>query len=226
VPTLLRAIFEKPTFAGHYKAFSDIPNPTGFDRKFAIERLDGAIKKPRVHCDSLLAILVSTIRPAMVLDFGGCIARGYREILAMSDYTPGYYLVEKPDVCAVIEYPIHVKPYIPEKIRLPCIVNVASSLQYVVNWKVTLLAIVRLRPSHIIIANTPVSNEATYVRCQINGRNRRIPCWVFNNKELIGAMGELGHKMVYSRVHPEKYKHKDAPAVSWYASMIFEPDSI
>lgn len=226
VGTRYRAIYEPATFVGHYHSLTDVPKPTTFDKAFVEERLPGALQKPTLQSTNPLAILVATTQPNTVIDFGGSLKQGWREILGMSSFYPNYVLVELPEICRVASK-VCVTGFsttqIPTDIPKPCIVNVASSLQYVLNWHHTLRDLTALKPTHFIIANTPVSDEVTYARCQVNGRRRRLPCWVFSYCELQETMRVNGYKQVYNRIHPENYKHTGALSPSWYATMIFTP---
>jgi putative methyltransferase (TIGR04325 family) len=64
------------------------------------------------------------------------------------------------------------------------VVYFGSSLQYFEDYRKTLLLTLASSPQIVLIADTPVGNLETFVTCQVNMKNRKIPRWVFSISEI------------------------------------------
>ncbi len=227
---VLNRVLGRYDFEGAYKYFAEIANQTNHNNhEFAKAAVDRRLKNwPGEWAIDLLPTLVSSYTDMTVIDVGGGAATGLAQMARSIQGTPRlrYILVETPAMCAEIKrvgIDFTVSESIPSVARTPNIVNAASVLQYIDNWQGCLAEFVRLRPEAIIISNTPVSDRGTYVRCQVNGRGRRIPAWCFNREELKNEMATLGYEQRYYIEHNQSLRHKNAPGPSTQASMIFYP---
>ena len=219
-------------FEGHYKSFLAVSNPTSHDNaEFANAAVDARLRNwPGSYAIDLLPLMVSDYTDVTVVDVGGGAVTGLAQIVSsvISTGRVHYILVETPHMCAAVErlkakidIEFTISEAMPSSVRQPSIVNAASVLQYIDNWQGALEDFARLKPEAIIISNTPMSDVPTYVRCQTNGRDRRIPAWCFHREDLTREMARLGYQRRYYIEHDHKLRHKDAPGPSVQASMIF-----
>ncbi len=232
----VRAVINKALgrydFEGCYKSFSDIASPTNHDNaEFANAAVDARLRNwPGTYAIDLLPLVVADYTDVTVVDVGGGAATGLSQIASSLNGTIRlrYVLVETRAMCLAvtrIPQPIICSTVIPDKAKPPIIINAASVLQYIPCWQAWLGAFTRLKPEAIIVSNTPVSEQPTYARCQVNGRNRRIPAWCFNRTELDAEFAALGYRRGYYIEHNQSLRHKNAPAPSAQASMIYYPAS-
>jgi len=99
------------------------------------------------------------------------------------------------------------------------VVYFGSSLQYFENYKKTLLQTLESSPQIVFIADTPVGDLATFVTCQVNMKNRKIPRWVFSFSEIIEIFKGEEYELIaidsvdwHSNIHnfsnfPKAYHH-------------------
>jgi putative methyltransferase (TIGR04325 family) len=219
-------------FEGEYKTFAAVPNPTSHDNaEFAEARVRERLRNwPGPYAIDLLPLVVADYTDVTVVDVGGGAATGLSQIASSltSTIRLRYILVETAAMCAAVKrlkakIEFVATEEMPSSVHKPNIVNAASVLQYIDNWHGALEDFVRLKPEAIIISNTPISDLPTYARCQVNGKNRRIPAWCFNRKELVGQLTALGYQQKYYLEHHQSLRHKNAPGPSTQASFIFYP---
>ena len=70
------------------------------------------------------------------------------------------------------------------------------------------------------MAWTPFGDTATYARQQLNIPHKRVANWVFNRRDFISALNDLGYRLVFCVDHDLPITHKNAPAPSVMASMV------
>jgi len=191
---------------------------------------------------SLLPLTVSHLigEPVTVIDFGAGPAVGLIDILAqvrgLDLATFRYILVETPALCRAIEKPlreilmhrhgssdfVEILDSIPSVMRASrSIISAGSALQYISDYRATLSRLLALVPDHLIISQTPVSDHPTYARQQLNVPRATIASWVFNRRDLIADVETLGYRLVFAADHDLPLTHKNAPAPSVMASMVF-----
>ncbi len=234
---LIKRLRQPYDFEGCYKTFGHIANPTSHDNaEFANAAVDARLRNwPGHYAIDLLPLVVADYTDVTVVDVGGGACTGLSQIASSLNGTIRlrYTLVETPAMVAASKrlLPLLVKfqafeltTMLPSSARRPAIINAASVLQYIDNWHDCLVDFGRLKPEAIIISNTPVSEQPTYARCQINGRNRRIPAWCFNRQELDIELAAIGYRRGYYIQHHQSLHHKNAPGPAVQASMIYYPN--
>jgi putative methyltransferase (TIGR04325 family) len=227
-------------FEGPYPTLTDVPRPAGrySDADLAaqaIERGVARFMRPQRPLDdhagrAILPLVVSLIRPATVIDFGGDVCVGLSCIKA---YCPpdvvdalSYVLIETPVMCAALRGRIASVTIAedipaPDKVASPVVVNASSSLQYVNDWRKTLKRLASLKPAVFIVSLTPFTDESTYALQQTNSPHQRLSCWVFNRAELVAAMAQLDYRQAFTVEHDLPVTHKGAPGPAVFGSIVF-----
>ena len=232
-----RALLGRYDFEGHYKSFAEISNPTTHDDvAFAGAAVEARLRNwPGPYALDILPIVLAGFRDCTVVDVGGGACTGLSQIATslVSPIRLRYVLVETPAMCKTVRFKLlpHIgidadcTAIMPKEVKRPCIINVASVLQYIDNWRDCLIDFTLLKPEAIIISNTPVwamqLSFPTYARVQINGKGRRIPAWCFDRDEIERNLP--GYKLTYYIEERQHLRHKHAPGLSVQASMIFHP---
>jgi putative methyltransferase (TIGR04325 family) len=228
-------------FEGPYPTLTDVPLPAArySDAELAAQAVERGVARfmcPQPPVDdhagrTFLPLVVSLIRPATVIDFGGDVCVGLSRIKAHCP--PGvvsglsYVLIETPAMCEALRGRIAgvtVTDDIPtpDQVTHPLVVNASSSLQYVNDWRGTLKRLAALKPQAFIISLTSFTDEPTYALRQTNSPHRRLASWVFNRAELIAAMAQSGYRQVFTVEHdlPVTYKGVIGPRV--FRSIVFQ----
>ena len=99
------------------------------------------------------------------------------------------------------------------------VVYFGSSLQYFQDYKKTLTQVLANSPQMVCIADTPVGEIETFVTCQVNMKNRKIPRWVFSLSEINEIFNGAKYELInttkvdwHNDIHnfsnfPEEYHH-------------------
>jgi putative methyltransferase (TIGR04325 family) len=176
-----------------------------------------------------------------VLDFGGGPCVGLRLIadhvrsLDLSDFT--YWLVETPALCRAVKRRIApvllarfgsasfvtVAEDIPAAIPRPLLVSASSAIQYMSDYRGTIVRLAALSPFCFIVSLTPFTDGPTYARQQLNIPQKRLATWVFNRSEFISEMEQLGYFLSFTVDHELPVTYGNAPGSSSFASMVFRP---
>jgi putative methyltransferase (TIGR04325 family) len=178
----------------------------------------------------LLPTIVSQLgTPLTVLDFGGGPARG---LISIIDHVRGidmsllrYVIVETPAQCRAFEQhkvAIEIRSDIPEVLPTPLVVNAASVFQYIPDWRRAIAQLAHLKPTFFGVSQTPVSDQPTYARLQLNIPGKRIAQWVFKRSEFTGVMSSLGYELKFTADHDLPITHARAPSPSQMTSMVFQ----
>jgi putative methyltransferase (TIGR04325 family) len=210
-----------------------------------LEGLQNAgIPKERIHRTGrhlLLPLAISQFveGPITVLDVGGGGCLGLTEIL---DHVPNlnlttfrYINVDTSAMCRFMREPVEtilkskfgtssfvtMTDEIPNSLDAPLIINAASSLEYVSDYRALLLRLGRLAPEVLILSFTPMSDRPTYA-CQQRLQNHLLACRVFNRTELISDMEHLGFRIGFTVDHAlPPLTFKDTPGPFSLVSIMF-----
>lgn len=99
------------------------------------------------------------------------------------------------------------------------VVYFGSSLQYFEDYKSTLERALRNSPKIVFISDTPLGHLKSFVTCQVNMKDRKIPRWIFSFSEIDSVFRSNGYELVsrnhvkwHSAIHnfsnfPEEYHH-------------------
>jgi len=85
---------------------------------------------------------------------------------------------------------------VPEDVN-PDIINIASAMQYLVDYKGAFLNLAGMNPKYILLTNTLMSSEDTYATTQVNIKDVVIPAWIFNLEEIRNIMLSAGYVCVF-----------------------------
>ena len=83
----------------------------------------------------------------------------------------------------------------------PKIVYFGSSLQYFSDYKSILLDAISYAPEFIIISDTPMGKIDSFVCAQVNMPEIVIPCWIFNQDEILSTFQVGGYNLVYNSLN-------------------------
>jgi putative methyltransferase (TIGR04325 family) len=206
---------------GVYKEFKDVPaGDEVFDGERwlksqtdavaeAVARLDtGGTVSPVVgYGESLLPLLAALIRAGSakvsILDLGGGVGLTYVEVIGALVDRGGveYHIVEREGVCKAgrgifkDDARIRFHSSLPEEVK-PDVVHIGSALQYIEDWRGLLWKLASYRPGYILFTQLPAGDIETFATAQ-NYYGSKIPCWMFNIKEIIGALKEEGFDLSF-----------------------------
>lgn len=230
------------TFEGSYSSIEEVPaQPFSYnDSDIAVDTAISATRGLRNaghpepfsddRCRLLLPTIVSQLgTPLTVLDFGGGPARG---LISIIDHVRGidmsllrYVVVETPEQCRAFEqHKIAIEVYhdIPDALPTPLVINAASVFQYIPDWRQTIARLAHLKPKSFVVSQTPVSDQPTYARLQLNIPGKRIAQWVFRRSEFTDVMSSLGYELTFTADHDLPITHAKAPGPSQMTSMVFQ----
>jgi putative methyltransferase (TIGR04325 family) len=211
------------------------------------ERLLEAVGTPKDVIDKsgnlILPMFASNFidQKLTVLDFGGGPALG---LFSLLNHVPGlnlakltYFIVETRAVCrafrasikptivnklgAVVH--IDVAEDIPAATGSPLIVNAASVIHLIADYRQALSRLAALAPEIFIVSQTPMSEQPTYARQQLNIPRKKVAQWVFNRADFLSEMKRLGYVAIFAIDHDLPVTHKNAPGPSTVTSMVFRP---
>jgi putative methyltransferase (TIGR04325 family) len=240
------------TFEGCYQTLADVPCGEGrYDDEALAEAIANSLEQLRTpdphpifdsEGRSILPVIVGQLRrPAIaVLDFGGGPCRGLRLI---ADHVPAldlgrfsYTLIETSALCRAIKRRIDpilmerfktvsfvkISDVIPPTVEGNIIVNASSVIQYISDWRTTVIALAALSPEYFIVGLTPFTDAPTYARQQLNIPHRRIATWVFNRQEFLSVLSGLDYKPVFEAEHDVPVTYAKAPPKSTFCSIVFQ----
>jgi putative methyltransferase (TIGR04325 family) len=233
------------TFEGSYPSIEAVPaQPFAYnDNDIAADTAISAVRGLRNaghpepfsddRCRLLLPTIVSQLgMPLTVLDFGGGPARG---LIGIIDHVRGidmsllrYVVVETTEQCRAFEQhkiDIEIHSEIPDTLPTPLVVNAASVLQYIPDWRRTIAQLAHLKPKFFIVSQTPVSDQPHYARLQLNIPGKRVAQWVFKRSEFTDVMSSLGYELTFTADHDLPITHAKASGPSQMTSMVFRRSS-
>jgi putative methyltransferase (TIGR04325 family) len=176
---------------------------------------------------SIISTMVDEARePISIIDFGGGGGKKFVEIIRALDnpYLINgirYWLIEMPAFCKKIEsflkqvFEIFYGKVFNFSDQLPQekvdVVSCTSSLQYIKDYKALIGELLSKNPKVFLIINTPINNQQTYCRTQLN---LMVPIsqWVFGLPDLDAIFTDAGYRRKYFAVHQQEHLAVDTPA--------------
>jgi putative methyltransferase (TIGR04325 family) len=154
---------------------------------------------------TLLPLLIAAVKTekVSVLDFGGGMGMSYIDCLRSIDMSDVRYTVV--DLKAVQErgkeifcgkYQVEFSDHIPHG-ESADIVYIGGSLQYVEDYRSVVCRLMDLGPKYILMTDIPLGKGQTYATAQVNMRGRRIPCWIFEENEILRLMEKRDYRLTY-----------------------------
>lgn len=190
--------------------------------------------KADVHIDlvgMILPMIAATFSQHItVLDFGGGYGAGLE---SLKKYAPlsrfSYVLVETPAVVRILRNEIQAQAHcsisetIPNLLPHPLIINAASVIQFVDDYRSVLTQLTKLQPEFFIVGRLTLTDGPTYARQVLEAPWRKFAQWVFNRTDFIAEMRSLGYQPVFATDHDFTIDHGHAPGRSVMASLVFAP---
>jgi len=153
-----------------------------------------------------------------ILDFGGGLGSTYISVTAAcaNQQTIDYHIVESKSICQAGEKcfkddrQIHFYDHLPDEIQDVDIVCLASSIQYVEDWKSLLKELMKYDPRYILIADLPGGDIPTYATSQ-NYYESKIPHWFFSVTEVIDTMLSMNLNLLFHSSYDGTYLGVEQP---------------
>jgi putative methyltransferase (TIGR04325 family) len=200
-------------FSGVYERWEDVPK-VGDDfegdewaataRAYSsatISQNESAFIPVAVSGANALLPLIASISPTplRILDWGG--ATGFSYIATKYgalDRIEKFVVVEHPKVCAEGRA-LFNDPRLQFVLTIPRelfdLVLIGASLQYAENYKDLLSELAG--PKWFLFIKLPAGENVTFVTCQINIPGKRHQHWLFNVREIVAIMKDLGYRLVF-----------------------------
>lgn len=184
----------------------------------------------RLWGSTILPSIISTMvdeahEPISIIDFGGGAGKHFVEIIRALDRPQlinriRYWLVEMPHFVKKSEsflkrvFEIFYGQVFNLSEQLPSekvdVVSCTSSLQYIKDYRGLILELLSKTPKVFLIINTPVNNQKTYCRTQLN-LMQPISQWVFGLPDLDAIFADAGYQRKYFAVHQQEHLTADTP---------------
>jgi len=170
----------------------------------------------------LLPFLVSVIKvkkkKIVILDFGGGAAEAliacYKHSL-IKDID--FHIVETTEFIKISKKltnqinQLNWYDSIPNSLDNLDIVNIGSSLQYVSDYKNTLLDLIEHRPSYILFTDTFMGKKDAYATQQMNIKGLSFPVWIFNLDEIIKLLFRYDYELIFKSTNFQNELTFDVP---------------
>jgi putative methyltransferase (TIGR04325 family) len=235
-------------FVGVYSSFSAVPEPSNGhnEEAWVRESLDEATMlrdtdvlrtwqtKSR-ELEPLVVAMLGREGVVRVVDFGGAIGFSYLVLKRRltSSIELDYHVIDTPRICAAgrqffVGDPaihFHESDEFLGAFAPGGLLNIASSLQYVEDWKGKLRSLVRHRPNYALFTQLTAGEHDTFAALQRNLPGARLPHWFFSQAEVIAAMESLGYRLLYQgRCESDlnQIHHPEALRIGQYRNLLFD----
>ena len=135
-----------------------------------------------------------------------------------------YHVLDTGPICEggrkIFNKDITFHTEIPRDIKDVTIVHLGSSLQYVNDYRATLLDLIGLNPEYLFMVDNFMGPIKTFATGQVNMPGKTIPYWIFNYHEIIDLVEKKGYSLVYKSTNyqpihdlanfPEAYSLQDS----------------
>jgi putative methyltransferase (TIGR04325 family) len=207
-------------FVGVYDGFGGVPAPTdGYNEDGWVSECLGeaqclrdtdALESWQAKSRELLPIVVAMLgrsEPLRIVDFGGAIGFSYLLLKKRlsAKVALDYHVIDTPRICeagkaffsSASDIHFHEGDAFLDDFAPGGLLNVASSLQYVEDWRGKLRALLRYRPAYALFTQLTAGEQRTYATLQRNLPGARLAHWLFSQAEVIAAVEALGYELVY-----------------------------
>jgi putative methyltransferase (TIGR04325 family) len=223
-------------WSGIYSSFDEVPVVgTGFDgRRFAeqsqhatrllIEETRQQALPKQTTCQNSLLPLVSALagqhsRKVRILDFGGGTGSAFVHILASAPswLEIKFDVVETSSACELgrqlfaSESRIDFHTSIPMRHNQFDIVNISSALQYVTDYRGTLVDLCSLKAEYFLLANLSAAAIPTYATAQRVYDDMVVPYWFINLNEVIDIMQSESYRLLWKAALEREYGQANFP---------------
>jgi putative methyltransferase (TIGR04325 family) len=208
-----------------YEKMSELPEDCGtYDNKDWIEKQEHRIKNFEKEIDLAIernkdlieAVSVKNKNNITIVDLGGGYGLSYfplRKSLELKDIIYQYNIVECKNVArSAKEFFLNNQELIfhdviPQKENID-IFYIRSSLQYVKDWKETVMKITSLSPETIVFSHLAAGQiPNSYLTIQLWG-DQEIPYWVINEEEMCKIFTNSGYKISSRKISEDITKNK------------------
>ena len=234
-------------FFGRYEAFAAVPvHGQGYDQQVWIDAclaeagrlrdttdLDFWQRKSR-ELEPLVVALLARSGPIAIVDFGGAVGFSYLLLKRRlgNQVRFDYHVVEQPAVCEAgrrffqAAADIHFHDQLDFLSTLPTggLLNIASSLQYVDDWRGKLRGLTNWKPEIVLMTQLTAGDQPTFASAQRNLPGAILPHWFLNQAEVIEVMQQLGYECLYHSRCESPVQQPDYPQdlrIGQYRNLLF-----
>jgi len=225
-----------PMWSGIYSSFEEVPVVgAGFDgRRFAeqthtatrllIEETRMQVLPKHTTCQDSLLPLVSALAgqhngSVNILDFGGGTGAAFVHVLASvpSWLEIKFDVVETASACELgqqlfaNESRINFHTTLPERDNHFDLVHISSALQYVTDYRTTLVDLCSFKAEYFLLANLSASAIPTYATAQRVYKDMVVPYWFLNLDEVIDILASESYRLLWKAALERKYSQKNFP---------------
>lgn len=223
-------------WSGIYSHFDQVPMiGPGFEGRHFAEQtqshtrrlLESARRRetiPTTCEDSLLPMLASLVaekaREVRVLDFGGGTGAAYVNVVNSipSGSEIKFEVVETASACELgqelfADDPcIRFHPALPYRLAPIDIVHISSALQYVSDYRKTLVDLCSFRAPYFLLVNLSAAAIPTYATAQHVYNDMIVPYWFLNLDEVIDILASESYRLLWKSSLPREYDQSNFPA--------------
>jgi putative methyltransferase (TIGR04325 family) len=184
--------------------------------------------------EPLAVAMLGRSGPVRVVDFGGAI--GFSYLLLKKRLAPAvaldYHIIETPAICeagreffagdASIRF--HDSDAFLDTLPPNGLLNIASSLQYVKDWREKLRSLLRWKPEWALFTQLTAGEQKTYASMQRNVPGVQLAHWFFSQSEVIAEVESNGYKLLYSgrcQNAVNQIHHEPSLQIGYYRNLLF-----
>jgi len=158
--------------------------------------------------EPLVVAMLGRSAPVRVVDFGGAI--GFSYLLLKKRLAPSvaleYHVTERREICesgrtlfaGAAWTSFHEADPFVDTLPSSGLLNIASSLQYVKDWRGKLRSLLRWKPEWALFTQLTAGEQKTYASMQRNVPGVRLAHWFFSQDEVIREVESHGYRLLYS----------------------------
>lgn len=172
-----------------------------------------------------------------VVDFGGAIGFSYlllKKRLA-STIPVEYHVIETPRICAAgreffggdAAITFHEDDQFLDGLPPTGLLNIASSLQYVEDWRGKLRSLLRWKPEWALFTQLTAGEQKTYASIQRNLPPLQLAHWFFSQSEVSREVESNGYRLMYSgrcQNALNQIHHPESLRIGHYRNLLFARD--
>ena len=151
-----------------------------------------------------------------ILDFGGGLGFTYVQIInsCLNIDLLDYHIVESKTICEAgrkifkHDKKLQFHTTFPSHLQTVDIVYLGSSIQYIQDWKKTLLTLKDFNPNYFVFTDLTAGDVQTYATVQ-KYYESYIPCWFFNLENFINYMNILSYNLIFKANYIHKILGKE-----------------
>jgi len=154
-----------------------------------------------------------------ILDFGGGTGTAFVHMLASTppSLEIKFDVIETPSTCELGEQlfsdesRINFHTALPERDNQFDIVHISSALQYVTDYRETLVDLCRFKAQYFLLANLSAAAIPTYATAQRVYNDMVVPYWFLNLNEVIDIMKSESYRLLWKAAVEREYMQANFP---------------